>query len=177
MGEYDAEGRRVRSLTSNRTVTKDFLYDLGGRIITELSGSGSINRQEVYAGARHLAIYSGASAVYFANSDWLGTERVHTTTSGAVYESFSNLPFGDLLNSVGASPKHFTGKDRDAETGPAHHVDVVPAVAAGHRTLAGGRQALAQEGERGALGRRGVADLDEMRQRARDVEPALPALL
>jgi len=42
---------------------------------------------------------------------------VHTTTSGTVYESFSNLPFGDLLNSVGASPKHFTGKDRDAETG------------------------------------------------------------
>ena len=107
----------MRSVTSNGTVTKDFLYDLGGRIITEMSGTGSINRQEVFAGGRHLAIFSGASAVYFANSDWQGTERVRSTKTGTLDSSYSNLPFGDLLNSVGESPKHFTDKERDAETG------------------------------------------------------------
>ena len=107
----------MRSVTSNGTVTKDFLYDLGGSIITEMSGTGSINRQEAYAGGRHLAIFSGTATVLFAHSDWQGTERVRTTTSGAIDSSYTNMPFGDLLNSVGASPKHFTDKERDAETG------------------------------------------------------------
>jgi hypothetical protein len=84
------------------SVTVEFLYDLSGHPITELSSTGGWNRGEVYAGARHLATYSGGASgtTYFVHSDWLGTERARVTYSGAPYESCSSLPFGDHLSCV-----------------------------------------------------------------------------
>jgi len=56
-----------------------------------------------------------------------GTPRVQTDVTGAIEESYSNLPFGDgftVIPSTGApqtaddaTEHHFTGKERDAESG------------------------------------------------------------
>jgi RHS repeat-associated protein len=61
-----------------------------------------------------------ADTFYFNYTDWLGTERLRTDVSGNVVETCTSLPFGDGQNCTGAleiSPMHFTGKERDAETG------------------------------------------------------------
>jgi RHS repeat-associated protein len=112
---YDAEGRRVRKTTGATSV--DFLYDLGGQVITELSSSAAWNRGEVFAGGRHLATYKGGMT-YFIHSDWLGTERYRMPMTGTA-ETYTSLPFGDALTPAtgGSSPDHFTGKERDGESG------------------------------------------------------------
>jgi RHS repeat-associated protein len=116
---YDAEGRRVRKTTGS--VSVDYVYDLGGNVVSEISSSGGWNRGEVFAGAHHLATYSGGTggSTYFIHADHLGSERVRTNVSGVAVETCTNLPFGDLQTCTGTdvSPLHFTGKQRDTETG------------------------------------------------------------
>jgi RHS repeat-associated protein len=114
---YEGSGQRIRKVSGTQTV--DYLYDLNGHVITELNTFGGWNRTEIYAGGRHLATYNNGTT-YFAQSDWLGSERVHSLPSGAPAEICSNLPFGDGLSctgSIDASPNHFTGKERDQESG------------------------------------------------------------
>jgi RHS repeat-associated protein len=110
---YDASGRRVRL---RATTDIDDLYDLAGNVITELTPSGAVNRNEVYAGGVHIATYSGGTT-YFTHSDWLGTERVRSTVAGGVYSTWSSYPFGEGSSASNPGPTHFTGKDRDAESG------------------------------------------------------------
>jgi RHS repeat-associated protein len=63
---------------------------------------------------------ASSGTTYFIHADWLGTERARTTASGASYETCTSLPFGDALSCAGStdpSPMHFTGKERDSESG------------------------------------------------------------
>ena len=62
-----------------------------------------------------------ATIFYYTHPDWLGTERARTDLSGNACEKISSLPFGDgqtITSTCGdASPMHFTGKERDSESG------------------------------------------------------------
>jgi RHS repeat-associated protein len=113
---YDANGRRVRKSTTG--ASEDFLYDLAGHEIADLNAVGAWTRAEIYAGGAHLVTYTGGTT-YFIHADWLGTERKRSNVSGATAETCTSLPFGDALNCSGTdiSPMHFTGKERDAESG------------------------------------------------------------
>jgi RHS repeat-associated protein len=115
---YDAAGQRVRKTSSAGTV--DYIYDLAGHEIAEVSSAGAWNRGEVYAGGRHLATYNGGTT-YFNHVDWLGTERARSSLAAMLCETVVSLPFGDGQTTNGScgdpSPMHFTGKERDAETG------------------------------------------------------------
>jgi RHS repeat-associated protein len=116
---YDADGSRVRKTANG--VTTDYIYDLDDNYIAQVNGSGNWTVAEIYADGKHLATYSGGSSgtTYFIHPDWLGTERARSTTTGAPYETCTSLPFGDGLNCTGGdpSPLHFTGKERDPESG------------------------------------------------------------
>jgi RHS repeat-associated protein len=115
---YDAMGQRVRKSVSGATT--DYVYDLEGHAIAEVSGSGGWSRGEVFAGGKHIATYAN-STTYFSHADWLGTERVRSDMSGAPCETISSLPFGDGQSTSGScgdpSTRHFTGKERDMESG------------------------------------------------------------
>jgi RHS repeat-associated protein len=113
---YDANGRRVRKTSPAGSF--DYLYDLASREITQVTTGGGWYRSEIYAGTRHLAAYWN-STTYFVHRDWLGTERARSSVSGASYENCTSLPYGDWLtcSTTDASPIHFTGKERDAESG------------------------------------------------------------
>jgi len=113
---YDGNGRRIRKTVSG--VSADYLYDVGDHVVAEMSSSGGWNRGEVFAKGRHVATYNN-STTYFTHADWLGTERVRTALNGSTYESCTSLPFGDWLTCSGGdpSPLHFTGKERDSESG------------------------------------------------------------
>jgi RHS repeat-associated protein len=120
---YDYAGNRVRKTANGLSL--DYIYDLNGHAVTEVSvpasGAGVWNRAEIYADGTHLATYTGGTSgtMYFNHSDWLGTERVRTSLTLAIAETCTSLPFGDNLSCTGTdtSPLHFTGKQRDGESG------------------------------------------------------------
>ena len=114
---YDAEGRRVQKTTAGGTVS--YIYDIAGEQVAEVNSSGGATREEVYAGGRHVATYTNGTT-YFDHADWLGTERMRTTATGASCETIVSLAFGDGTATTGscsdASPMHFTGKQHDSES-------------------------------------------------------------
>jgi RHS repeat-associated protein len=125
---YDAYGRRVY-----RTGYKDdpacdsnglrgYVYDLSDRMISEVISAGRACNFEVYAGGRHLS--SERQGAYFSHTDWLGTERVRISYVYAAQRQYdqhcASLPFGDGMSPCDgnwSSTLHFTGKERDIETG------------------------------------------------------------
>jgi len=120
---YDAEGRRVAKY-SGSTITASYLLDLGGNQVTELNTSGQWVHSNVYAGGRLVATYEGTAGPkpntwHFHLTDWLGTQRMQTFATGNQEEVCYSYPFGDGLTCTGtdATEHHFTGKERDTESG------------------------------------------------------------
>jgi RHS repeat-associated protein len=112
---YDADG--LRTFHHNNGGWSEPLYDLAGHMIVDIP-QGS--RSEIYPGGRHLGTYTN-NTTYFHHADWLGTERARSTVSGSSCETITSLPFGDAQTTTGScsdpSPMHFTGKERDSESG------------------------------------------------------------
>ncbi len=118
---YDAEGRRVERAVGGQKFEE--IYDLGGHMVAEMAAAnGAWQRGEVFGAGRHIASYADGTT-YFPHADWLGTERVRATAGDNPYEACASLWFGDGLacrfaaSSLDPSPLHFTGKERDAESG------------------------------------------------------------
>jgi RHS repeat-associated protein len=121
---YDPDGHRVQKITttgnySDPAGTWYFFYDQSGRYVLKANSNFTFVEGQIYAGARHLASVGGWMT--FSHSDWLGTERFRTYMASTpyTYESCTSLPFGDGLNCTGSDvdPLHFTGKERDSESG------------------------------------------------------------
>lgn len=124
---YDAEGQRVAKY-SGGSISAVYVLGPGGEQITETNGSGTWMYSNVFTtDGRLLATYEGpggsAAAGYHYNlTDWLGTKRVQANNNGNEDEACVSYPFGDGLSCSGphatdASDLHFTGKERDAESG------------------------------------------------------------
>jgi RHS repeat-associated protein len=140
---YDAAGARVGKATftgsfplinktcaapgaaSGFSLKSQYLLDLGGDQITELDGSGNWVHSNAFEGGRLSATYD-TLGLHFAIADPLGTKRVEGGTSGCA-TSYLSLPYGDGLTSgtvpgynlcnLDATEHHFTGKERDTESG------------------------------------------------------------
>ena len=138
---YDAEGRRVAKGTvynlscaaplgsNNFTLTNQYLLGQGGEQVTELDGVGNWKHSNIAAGSGISATYDSVG-LHFPITDPLGTKRVQATISSAGTGlsdlSCRSLPFGnslgntraaDCTGSDDASEHHFTGKERDTESG------------------------------------------------------------
>src|SRR5271165_688217 len=139
---YDAEGARIGEgslssppgsptatcappLSSGFTLTKRFLVDTGGQQATELGESGSSEtwkHSNIFVGDKLTATYDTAG-IHFELADPLGTKRVQVNNSGVVENSWTSLPFGNDINNPSSYPapdateQHFTGKERDTESG------------------------------------------------------------
>ena len=87
----------------------------------ELDGQGNPQHTNVYRNGPTLTTYVYSQSKWFyAFNDWLGNKRVTTDAARTATETCLSLPFGDALNcssGIDASEHHFTGKERDAETG------------------------------------------------------------
>ena len=126
---YDAEGRRVGkgtptsgascTVSSSFVPTSTFLRGSDGELTTELGTGGTWIYTNAYAEGALLATYR-ANNTFFALNDWLGTKRFEITPDGQS-AMFASLPFGDFLSQSGSAvdgtEKHFTGKERDQESG------------------------------------------------------------
>ena len=137
---YDADGTRVAKgsittlscdpTTSGFQFTENYVLGPGGEELTMMSGSNAWQRTNVYAGGKLLATYDTAG-LHFHLEDALGTRRMQLSGEladlGQPETDIQSLPFGDQLNSFpdqyapstadDATPLHFTGKERDAESG------------------------------------------------------------
>jgi RHS repeat-associated protein len=128
---YNAEGQRVAKghSASGSTlacpVYGDFIADekyilgQGGEQVTQLNGSDQWQHSNVWANGQLLATYD-PQGLHFNITDPLGTKRVQTDANGTVERNCVSLPFGDGLSCFGgtdATQHHFTGKERDAESG------------------------------------------------------------
>jgi RHS repeat-associated protein len=139
---YDAEGNRVGkgTLTSfscnpdtnGFTLTAEYVLGQSGEQVSELDGAGNWVHTNAYAGGQLIATYDTASggtyaspALHYQLADWLGTRRMQVSPAGAVEEACTSLPFGDQLTcgltnattADDATEHHFTGKERDSESG------------------------------------------------------------
>ncbi len=73
----------------------------------------------VWAGDKLLATYDH-DGLHYHLTDWLGTRRVQTDSGGAIEDACASLPYGDALSCIGptfTTEHHFTGKERDTESG------------------------------------------------------------
>ena len=143
---YDAAGIRVSKVNLNQfscnlgygyTPTSSYVLGLGGEQITEFSVTGGTStwaHTNVFNGGGLLATYSptgdstgstlpGGSlrtSTYFALNDWLGTKRAEVGANGCV-STYISLQFSNGLTASGnctdPTEHHFTGKERDNETG------------------------------------------------------------
>jgi RHS repeat-associated protein len=137
---YDAAGIRVAkgSLTSlscnfasnGYSTTSSYVLGPGGEQVTEYAVSGGASswlHTNVFAAGQLLATYRDTNT-YFALNDWLGTKRVEVAAGAPIScaSTFTSLPFGNGFNSAAlpgytactdATEHHFTGKERDAESG------------------------------------------------------------
>ena len=114
---------------------KRYLTGLGSDQVTELNegSSESWAHSIVRLGGRALGTYD-TSGIHFALTDPLGTKRIEANADGQIDEKCFSLPYGnDVNNPAGANCSavansltsgdatadelHFTGKERDSESG------------------------------------------------------------
>jgi RHS repeat-associated protein len=111
-------------------LTNEYLLDQGGNQFTELNnavtGTTAMGwaHSNVWAAGLLSATYD-TLGLHFHLSDPLGTRRVQIAANGAIEETCQSLPFGDFFNCAqtslatadDATENHFTGKERDTESG------------------------------------------------------------
>jgi RHS repeat-associated protein len=115
------------------TPTALYLLDQGGDQVTELNtktGPMLWAHSNVWPGG-HLDATYDTLGLHFHIADPLGSRRIQTNAAGTVEESYLSLPFGDGLTPVpnpnclpanncyseDPTENHFTGKERDTESG------------------------------------------------------------
>jgi RHS repeat-associated protein len=144
---YDAEGARIAKTTipaapatatslcapplgAGYTLSARYLVDQGGDQVTEINGAGVWQHSNVFSAARLTATYDKLG-LHYELADPLGTKRVQANTKGFVEEWYASLPYGDALTPIpntactsanncfaeDATEHHFTGKERDTESG------------------------------------------------------------
>lgn len=128
---YDADGDRVGKGTIPTTfscnssnglaITSGYVVGLSGEQLTETNGGTGWLHTHVFANGQLLATYSSTDTL-FELTDWLGTRRADVGASGCK-TTWQSLPYGDGLisgpnsNCSDSSELHFTGKERDPESG------------------------------------------------------------
>jgi RHS repeat-associated protein len=138
---YSPDGTRFGKGTISKTFSCDFTkngmlttnglalttaYNVApnGDLLEETDGNFNLRHFNVFLQGKLLGTFAGTTYSQanwsFALNDWLGTKR-QLVNSGAGTTSYFSGPFGDYLamGGTGSDPsdQHFTGKERDAESG------------------------------------------------------------
>jgi RHS repeat-associated protein len=134
---YDAAGTRVAKgslatfscnfAPTNFTPATSWVLGPGGEQVTEYAVSGGASawaHTNAFSAGQLQATYHD-TGTYLYLGDWLGTKRVEVGASDCI-SAYTGLPFGDGLTPVSvpgyascpdATEHHFTGKERDTESG------------------------------------------------------------
>lgn len=126
---YDAEGNRIAKgtlsalscdLNINNFTTTETMW-IGPEGATDSVSSITSETSNIYAEGQLIATYDSSQVYHFHYTDWLGTRRIQTDSSGNIETSFLNRPFGDSdqlsTDPTDASNIHFTGHEHDSGSG------------------------------------------------------------
>ena len=137
---YDADGTRVAKgrisawscdpAVNGFQTTNDYILGPGGEQVTEMGVNTTAGSSATTLAWQHTNVYAGSSLIatydndglHFYLNDPLGTRRAQTDYAGVLEQTCSSLPFGDQLTCTGGNLQaptehHFTGKERDTESG------------------------------------------------------------
>ena len=132
--QYNADGLRIGKgiitsmtcdvATNGYQPTNDYVLNLDGSQMTEMAvgqnAAPTWQHTNVKAGGTLIATYDTTGLHYYFD-DALGSRRVQTDGSGNVEQTCNSLPFGDGLDcsqsTTSPTEHHFTGKERDSESG------------------------------------------------------------
>ena len=114
-------------------LTSTYLRGSSGNLDAEMLSNGTSQpigwNSNVFLGSNLLATYNYRTAsipqvpnLYFSFNDWLGTKRLLVNAAGQMIQHWGSDPFSDYLTpSSGTGPdpseQHYTGKERDTESG------------------------------------------------------------
>lgn len=119
---YDAFNRRV--ITDVAGTIERYGYDLSGRRAITWNGGGPfLKAVQYYAGDSPIAYWTASdSHIHFQHQDWLGTEKIRTSNTGATEATFTTLAYGELAASSGTDTNrdHYAGMEYDSESGTSH---------------------------------------------------------
>ena len=59
------------------------------------------------------AVYTSSGLAYYRHADWLGSSRIASTPSRAVYYDGAYAPFGEPYVETGTTDRDFTGQTQD----------------------------------------------------------------
>jgi RHS repeat-associated protein len=104
------------------------VVDGAGQQLTEVDSGNNWLHSNIYANGRQIGTFDGTvsnPALHYYFDDPLGTRRAQANGTGALEAQYQSLPFGDSLTptfAAGFNPddpteNHFTGKERDTESG------------------------------------------------------------
>lgn len=114
---YDAGNHRIREDVGSSFY--EFLLNNAGQVASVWNGapSNALVDQNMYWD-RNVIAYSGSFETQWAYQDYIGTERMVRSYTGALDATFSSLPYGDSAQTSGtdAEPFHFAGLDRDPQS-------------------------------------------------------------
>ena len=115
---YDGDGVRVRKVENS--VTTYYLRStvLGGKVVAEISSSGTWNRGFVYLGGQMIAIQNGG--VNWGHQDPVTNSQRVTNGNGAVISTIDLDPWGGetaTSNNQGIQTQRYTTYERDANSG------------------------------------------------------------
>ena len=131
---YNADGNRVgKGMIANMNScdptqngfvpTNDYVLDQSGAQMTEVAwqnGTAVMQHTNVMANGTLFASLD-SEGWHFHLNDPLGSRRLQTDAAGLPEQSCQSLPFGDQLFCTGSAnfptEHHFTGKERDTESG------------------------------------------------------------
>jgi RHS repeat-associated protein len=131
---YDADGARVAkgAITSwscdptvnGFTTTSDYVLGPGGEQMTEMdmgaNNTMAWQHTNVWVGNQLMATYD-KDGLHFHFTNWLGSRRAQADYAGVMEQTCASLPYGDSLNCTlsiqNPTEHHFTGKERDVESG------------------------------------------------------------
>jgi RHS repeat-associated protein len=119
---YDSEGQLV--FESGPNGAQVFLRDENGQSMYNDNITSGYVVMGVYIDGEQIGSWQH-DQFFWTGKDWLGTKRYETAGNGDIAsqaipispKSFTSLPFGDALSSIGNDPTHLTGKERDSESG------------------------------------------------------------
>ncbi len=122
---YGADGQRVSKISGGGET--DYVRDFDGSLlVTYVGGSYLTQPQEIWVGGNHFGTVTVATGntsqtQNFSLTNWLGSGAARTSvTTGIPSSAFLSQPFGDAQTTLFGTDNddiHFTGKERDAESG------------------------------------------------------------
>jgi RHS repeat-associated protein len=90
----------------------EILYGPGGVKLALMNGTTVVKVFAPLPGGA-TAVYTSSGLAYYRHPDWLGSSRLASTPSRAVYYDGAYAPFGEPYDETGTTDRNFTGQNQD----------------------------------------------------------------